>query len=173
MPTKGTNVGAVVTLDLPDDSPVLALPWIITFGPLGDDEEWEPVVCGPYERAHALSLAETVVSDEELMAVVEPVLPHAAVDDIRSEIASAKLAAEADDAEYDEFDEEEYDDASGDEVAVSVDDDGDSADDDEDDDEDEDDEAGEYEEIEPGPPPTPEEVRAGFARIAARLTGTA
>jgi len=47
-------VGALVTLDLPDDSPVLALPWIITFGPLEDGDEWEPVVCGPYERAHAL-----------------------------------------------------------------------------------------------------------------------
>jgi hypothetical protein len=35
-------VGALVTLDLPDDSPVLALPWIITFQPMSDDEEWEP-----------------------------------------------------------------------------------------------------------------------------------
>src|SRR5262245_33328994 len=35
--TKGTYVGALVTLELPDDSPALSLPWIITFGPLGDD----------------------------------------------------------------------------------------------------------------------------------------
>ena len=63
---KGTHVGALVTLDLPDDSPVLAMPWIITFGPLDDGDDWEPVVCGPYERAHALSLAETVVADEDL-----------------------------------------------------------------------------------------------------------
>jgi hypothetical protein len=161
-------VGAVVTLDLTDDSPMLALPWIITFGPLDDDEEWEPVVCGPYERAHALGLAETVVSDEDLMAVVEPLLPHAAVDDIRSEIAAARLAAESDDDELDE--DEEIDELEFDEdVAVSLEDDADSDDEDEADDEDED-EAGDYEEIEPGPPPSPEEVRAGFARIAARLT---
>ena len=44
------------------------LPWIITFGPLDDADEWEPVVCGPYEHAHALALAEEVVADEELMA---------------------------------------------------------------------------------------------------------
>ena len=55
---EGTNVGTLVTLDLPDDSPVLALPWIITFGPADEDaDNWEPVVCGPYERAHALAEA--------------------------------------------------------------------------------------------------------------------
>jgi hypothetical protein len=128
-------VGALVTLDLPDDSPVLALPWIITFGPLDDGDEWEPVVCGPYERAHALSLAETVVADEELMAVVEPVLPHSSVDEIRSEIEQARAAAE------DEDDEFVFDD-SDDDVEVSL-----ESDYDEDD----------------------EDVRAGFARIAARL----
>ena len=153
-------MGALVTLDLPDDSPVLALPWIITFGPLDDSDEWEPVVCGPYERAHALSLAETVVADEELMAVVEPVLPHASVEEIRSEIEIAKSSA----AEADEEDEYEFDD---------------EASDDEGDEDDEDDidveledytEEHEYEEVEPTPPPSPEEVRAGFARIAARLT---
>jgi hypothetical protein len=148
---KGTHVGALVTLDLPDDSPVLALPWIITFGPLDDGDEWEPVVCGPYERAHALSLAETVVADEELMAVVEPVLPHASVDQIRNEIEQAKAAA---DEEAEEEDEEfEFDD-SGD-VDVSL---------------EEDEEEFELPEVEPTPPPSPDEVRAGFARIASRLS---
>jgi hypothetical protein len=151
-------VGALVTLDLPDDSPVLALPWIITFGPLEDGDEWEPVVCGPYERAHALSLAETVVADEELMAVVEPVLPHSSVDEIRSEIEQAKAAAESDEEEEDgEF---EFDDAS-DDVEVSLDDEFDEGD-----------EEDELPEVEPTPPPSPEEVRAGFARIAARLAGS-
>jgi len=151
-------VGALVTLDLPDDSPVLALPWIITFGPLEDGDEWEPVVCGPYERAHALSLAETVVADEELMAVVEPVLPHSSVDEIRSEIEQAKAAAESDEDEDDgEF---EFDDAS-DDVEVSLDDEFDEGD-----------EEDELPEVEPTPPPSPEEVRAGFARIAARLAGS-
>lgn len=154
--TKGTQVGALVTLDLPDDSPVLALPWIITFGPLDDGDDWEPVVCGPYERAHALSLAETVVADEELMAVVEPVLPHSSVDQIRSEIEQAKAAAEAED-EDDEF---EFDD--DDDVEVSL-----------ESDYDEDDEDLDLPEVEPTPPPSPEEVRAGFARIAARLASGA
>ena len=142
-------MGAIVTLDLPEDAPQLSLPWIITFGPLGDEEEWEPVVCGPYERAHALSLAETVVADDELMAVVEPLLPHASVDEIRGEISSAKLAAESEeyDEDEDEFD-EEYDEQEQDDEY----------------------EEGEYEEVEPTPPPSPEEIRAGFARIAARLT---
>jgi hypothetical protein len=136
-----------VTLDLPADSPVLALPWIITIGPLSDDEEWEPVVCGPYERAHALALAEEVVADEELMAVVEPVAPHVSVDAIRAEIASARaLAAE-----------EEDDDA-----------DSDAADREEDAEDAEEDEDGHGH---PGPP-TPDEIRAGFARIAARLTAS-
>jgi len=151
---KGTHVGALVTLDLPEDSPVLAMPWIITFGPLDDGDDWEPVVCGPYERAHALSLAETVVADEELMAVVEPVLPHASVEDIRGEIAKAQAAA----AEADE-DDDEYDfDDSGD-VEVSL-----------DDEDDEDDDMELLPEVEPTPPPSPDEVRAGFARIASRLS---
>ena len=154
-------MGALVTLELPDDSPVLSLPWIITFGPLGDEEEWEPVVCGPYERAHALSLAETVVADDELMAVVEPLLPHASVDEIRGEISSAKLAAESE--EYDE-DEDEFDEEDVDDVEVSVDEEYDEQE------QDDEYEEGEYEEVEPTPPPSPEEIRAGFARIAARLT---
>jgi hypothetical protein len=145
-------VGALVTLDLPDDSPVLALPWIITFGPLDDGDDWEPVVCGPYERAHALSIAETVVADEELMAVVEPVLPHSSVDEIRSEIESAKAAAEAEDEGDEDFD---FDDSSDVDVSMESDDD---------------DEEMELPEVEPSTPPSPEEVRAGFARIAARLS---
>src|SRR5262245_39076062 len=159
---EGTHVGALVTLDLPDDSPVLTLPWIITFGPIDDSDEWEPVVCGPYERAHALALAETVVADEELMAVVEPVLPHASVEEIRAEIETAKAAAAEDDEEEDEFDDDV------DELEVSVDEDYDSESFDA---EDEADEYEDVEEVEPTPPPSPEEVRAGFARIAAKLAG--
>jgi ABC-type Zn2+ transport system substrate-binding protein/surface adhesin len=171
-------VGALVTLDLADDSPVLSLPWIITFGPLDDSDEWEPVVCGPYERAHALALAETVVADEELMAVVEPVLPHASVDEIRSEIAQAKLAAEEDEEEY----EDEEEDAEGLEVSVDADFDAEHDHDghdlanhdghDHSHDHSHDDEEDFYEEVEPTTPPSPEEVRAGFARIAARLSGS-
>src|SRR2546430_15745516 len=110
------GVGALVTLELPADSPVLLLPWIITIGPLSDEEEWEAVVCGPYERAHALALAEEVVADEELMAVVEPVVPHLSVDAIREEIATARaVAAEEgdDDPDSDLTDDEGAEDEAG------------------------------------------------------------
>src|SRR5262245_65556331 len=125
---------------------------------MDDADDWEPVVCGPYERAHALALAETVIADEELMAVVEPVQPHSSVDEIRDDIASAKLASESDE-------EEEFELEADDQVDVSL--DGEDLDDDDFDDED--DEL-ELEEVEPTAPPSPSEVRAGFARIAARLT---
>ncbi len=89
-------MGTLVTLDLPTGSPVADLPWVITIGslgPLGDEEDWEPVVCGPYERAHALALAQAVVADEDLMAVVEPLLPRPDAEAIRDEIDLARAAA--------------------------------------------------------------------------------
>ena len=87
-----------MTLDLPPDSPVAGLPWVITIGALGapdGEEDWEPVVCGPYERAHALALAQAVVADEELMAVVEPLLPLLGPEAIRDEISLARATGEA------------------------------------------------------------------------------
>lgn len=146
-------MGALVTLDLPEDSPLQALPWIITFGPVDDSDAWEPVVCGPYERAHAMSLAETVVADEDLLAVVEPVNPHASVDAIRAAIDEAKAMA-------DEADEEEDEDDEGDVVgSLDLDEEADYVDD--------------LPEVEPTPPPSPDEVRAGFARIGSRLAAGA
>jgi hypothetical protein len=135
-------------LQLPDDSPVLNLPWIITFGPLGDEDEWEPVVCGPYERQHALALAESVVADEDLIAVVEPLLPSASAEEILGEITAARMAAEdeaaqAEDAEiYGDYEDLAVEEPSAETVEH---------------------------EAEPRPAPTPEELRAGFARIAALL----
>jgi hypothetical protein len=140
------GVGALVTLELPPDSSALELPWIITFGPLNDADEWEPVVCGPYERSHAMAFAESVVADEELMAVVEPLQPHLSIDQIRGDIAAARLAAEGDDPDFHDDGYLPTDDgyaADGEEPTFT----------------------------EPTPPPSPEQVRAGFARIAARLTG--
>nr|WP_205861038.1 hypothetical protein [Planosporangium flavigriseum] len=128
-------------MELLPDSPALELPWIITFGPLNDDEEWEPVVCGPYERAHAMALAESVVADEELMAVVEPLQPHVTVDQIRGDIAAARLAVEVD-SEPD-FADDDYLMNGHEETVVAG----------------------------PTEPPSPEQIRAGFAHIAARLTG--
>ncbi|GAA2403267.1 hypothetical protein Cme02nite_44060 [Catellatospora methionotrophica] len=140
-------MGALVTLELPAGSPQLDLPWIITFGPLDDDEEWEPVVCGPYERPHALALAQHVVADEDLMAVVEPLLPATSLEQIRAEIANAQdLAAQ----EADEIDDVLDDDADDD--------------DDHDHDHDHDDHVVEA--------PSAADLKAGFARISARLTGS-
>jgi hypothetical protein len=139
-----------VTLDLPADAPALTLPWIITIGPLSDDDEWEAVVCGPYERAHALALAEAVVADEDLMAVVEPLQPYLTADQIRGDVAAARLAARNEDLETTALDAE----------LARYDDDPHTFEDADDD----------LEERVPTEPPTIDEVRAGFARIAARLT---
>ncbi|WDZ86755.1 hypothetical protein [Micromonospora cathayae] len=146
-------MGALVTLDLPDDSPMLGLPWIITFGPLGDGDDWEPVVCGPYERPHALALAESVVADEQLMAVVEPLLPAVSADEIRDEIASARVAAEDQTAQVEEAD------LYGD-FENTIDEELEEA-------------AGRESHPEPRTPPTEAELREGFRRIAARLTAPA
>jgi len=86
---------------------VANLPWVITIGPIDDDEEWEPLVCGPYERPHALALAQAVVADEDLMAVVEPLLPLGDAEAIRDEIELARagnLDAATDDLDAVDFD---------------------------------------------------------------------
>ena len=128
-------VGTLVTLDLPAGSPVADLPWVITIGSLGDEEDWEPVVCGPYEWAHALALAQAVVADEDLMAVVEPLLPRPDAEAIRDEIGLARAAAEDPADAESEPGEDAY----------------------------------ETRRVRPGRAPTADEVRAGWARIAARL----
>lgn len=145
------GVGALVTLELPEDSPIRAMPWIVTFGPLSDDDDWEPVVCGPYERPHALALAEEVVADEDLMAVVEPLLPFVSTEEIRSEIIAAKVAVTGDDI-GDINDDLDYDDIEDEGLADRG--NGDSG-------------VGGEHEI--APLPDPDEVRAGMVRIARRL----
>jgi len=140
-------VGTLMTLDLPAGSPVADLPWVITIGALGDEDDWEPVVCGPYERAHALALAQAVVADEDLMAVVEPLQPHVSVEQIRADIAAARLAAEHEDLETAALDAE----LSGYEEDLGAFED-------------------DHHKAEPTPAPSVDEVKAGMARIAARLT---
>ncbi|WP_203912808.1 hypothetical protein [Rhizocola hellebori] len=136
-------MGTVVTLDLPDDAPQHDLPWIITIGSLDEGEDWEAVF-GPYEYAHANALAEHAVADDNLLAVVEPLLPATTLGEIRDDIARARqealesVAEEDDDVLDSDFD----------------------FDDDYEDDHDH----------EPASEPTPEEIRAGFARLSARLT---
>ncbi|HTF08003.1 MAG TPA: hypothetical protein VK659_07520 [Asanoa sp.] len=145
-------MGALVTLRLPDDSPLHELPWIITFGPLADDEDWEPIVSGPYERPHALALAQSVVADEELMAVVEPLMPHISDDEIRGEVEAARIAAlheeRPSDGSLDDLDLEDADlDGETGNEGEGLDYDGHGL-----------------------PPPSPDQVMAGWGRIAAKLT---
>lgn len=123
---------------------MLGLPWIITIGPLGQDEDWEPIVCGPYERPHALGLAEAVVADEDLLAVVEPLLSLVTVEEIRDEIAAARSAAD------DEARPPEVAGADGEDVGGYQ-------------------ENRDKEQVEAGRPPSPDEIRAGIRRIAASL----
>jgi hypothetical protein len=157
------SVGALVTLDLPAGSPALDLPWIITIGPLTDEEGWDAVVVGPYERAHAIALAEEAVADDQLMAVVEPILPLVSLDSIREEIAIARAAAVelADDEDDDDADSDiEY-------VAYAT---GEAHQEGEAYQESEEHQEREGKELTVHPdPPTPDEVRAGVARVAARL----
>lgn len=142
-------MGALVTLDLAADAPQHDLPWIITFGPLDDDEDWEPVVCGPYERPHAMAIAQHLIADADLMAVVEPLLPATTLADIRGEIARSQRNAleaideEADDALDSDLEFEFSEEFEGDEQG--------------------------QEQIVPDEP-TADEIRAGFARLSARLT---
>jgi hypothetical protein len=172
-----------MTLELPDNSPMLSMPWIITFGPMAEDDEWEPVVCGPYEREHALGLAEEIVADEELTAVVEPLLPLVEIERIREEIAVARALAdeEADEdqdtdlefqsEDYDEDDEDDEDEEDEDDEEYDEDEESEDEEDDEDEGDEYEDEDDEEDEHEHAGPPSPDEIRAGFARIAARLTG--
>jgi hypothetical protein len=96
-------VGTLVTLHLPPGSPLSDAPWVITIGSLGDREGWDPVVCGPYEREHAVALARAVVADDDLMAVVEPMYPLDSADAIRKEIEAARALAEDDTAPADDL----------------------------------------------------------------------
>ena len=135
-------MGTVVTLDLSDDAPQHDLPWIITFGPLDEDEDWEAVF-GPYEYAHATALAQHIVADTDILAVVEPLQPATTLHDIREEIDRAQrealeqVAEEDDDALDTDFDFSE--DHDHDEHLMTKE-------------------------------PSSEEIRAGFARLSARLS---
>lgn len=149
-------------MNLPADSGAMELPWIITIGPFGDVEDWEPLVCGPYERAHALALARAVVEDDELMAVVEPIQPYFTVAEIEDEIVAVRTAAEetpdedVDEAVYDEAvydDALDADEAPGGDAGVSA-------------------RRAAFDAAAESPPPSGE-VKAGLARLAERLAALA
>ncbi|HEX5740258.1 MAG TPA: hypothetical protein VFY17_01745 [Pilimelia sp.] len=101
-------MGALVTVDVAPDAAEDRLPWLITFGPFADQGAWEPVVCGPYERAHAIGLAGAVAADEDVVAVVEPMWPKVSPAEIRAALDRVRRqAAEADAYAGDPYDGEE------------------------------------------------------------------
>lgn len=145
-----------MTFEFPEGAPQNDQPWIITFGPRDSSEDWEPVVCGPYERAHALALAQNLLSDTDIMGVVEPLLPATTLDEIRAQIV---LSMQYSAASGHEEDDDELD-SDGELNGIAE----DHAEDHADDDDDEDHSIAQE--------PTPDEIRAGFARISERLTGS-
>lgn len=93
-------MGSVISFQADDDE-LNALPWIVTFTPQ-EGARWDSIPCGPYQREHALALAESVAlnSGNDVCAVVEPIMPALDVETVqamiqqRRDIASAAAAAE-------------------------------------------------------------------------------
>jgi hypothetical protein len=140
-------MGGVIIYEPDDDSPVMEFPWAVSFEPSGG-EEWDSFVCGPYERDHAIALAEAVALEEDgVLAVVEPMLPALSADDVLATIDDLRTAeeedSEGDDATVEQVNGTAVDAGVGDTDLVE--------------------EAPEFE------PPTPEEVRAGMERTFRRL----
>lgn len=98
----------VVSVVPEEDSPFITLPWVVTFKPADDEDDWDPVTCGPYQREHAEALAEAVALelDDDVLAVVEPLLPALNAESILDAIEQNRelAAAAADLAEDDETD---------------------------------------------------------------------
>ncbi|GGM45513.1 hypothetical protein GCM10012275_15710 [Longimycelium tulufanense] len=87
-------MGGVIIYEPEPGSPLQDVPWVVTFRSW--DDSWDPFICGPYERAHAIALAEAVAVDsEDVLADVEPLLPALAPDDVLADIAELRAAAEA------------------------------------------------------------------------------
>lgn len=140
----------VVSVVPEEDSPFITLPWVVTFKP-ADGDDWDAVTCGPYQREHAEALAEAVALelDDDVLAVVEPLLPALDPESIHEAIEqNRELAAAAADLAEDDDDED-------------LDDDEELVDEDEDDDE-------AIEEVE-FEVPTPEEIRAGIESVSREL----
>jgi hypothetical protein len=68
------------------------------------DDSWDSFTCGPYERDHAIALAEAVaVEEDDVLAAVEPLLPALEPSDILSDIAELREVHEVDeDSEEDD-----------------------------------------------------------------------
>lgn len=138
-------MGGVIIYEPDEESEVNEFPWVVTFEPSGG-EEWDSFVCGPYERDHAIALAEAVALDEGgVLAVVVPMLPAFSAVDVVATIEELRQAVE---------EEEEDDQVNG--TPVDFDDDD------------------EFEEQEVEfELPSPEEIKAGMERTYRRLIGSA
>ncbi|WP_199442292.1 hypothetical protein [Umezawaea beigongshangensis] len=134
-------MGGVIIYEPDADSPVMGFPWVVNFEPSGG-EEWESFVCGPYERDHAIALAEAVALEEEgMLAVVEPLMPVLSAEEVLATIEELREAEDEEDEESDHVN------------GTSL-------------------ELGETEFVEEDAefePPTPEEVKAGMERTFRRL----
>jgi hypothetical protein len=138
-------MGGVIIYEPDEESEVNEFPWVVTFEPSGG-EEWDSFVCGPYERDHAVAMAEAVALDEGgVLAVVVPMLPALSADDVIATIEELRQAAE-------EEEEEEADQVNG--TALDF-----------------DSEEFEEEEAEFELPP-PDEIKAGMERTYRRLIGS-
>lgn len=141
-------MGGVIVYEPDDESEVNEFPWAVTFEPSGGDE-WDSFICGPYERDHAVALAEAVALEENgVLAVVMPMLPALSADDVVRTIEELREAAE------EEAEEEEQ--INGTPLEFGSDD------------------SEEFEEQEVEfELPSPEEIKAGMERTYQRLIGTA
>lgn len=138
-------MGGVIIYEPDEESEVNEFPWVVTFEPSGG-EEWDSFVCGPYERDHAIALAEGVALDEGgVLAVVVPMLPALSAVDVVATIEELRQAVE---------EEEEDEQVNG--TPVDFDDD----------------EEFEEQEVE-FELPSPEEIKAGMERTYRRLIGSA
>jgi hypothetical protein len=104
-------VGVVISFQPDEDSPVLDMPWFVTFHPSDDDDEWDSVAYGPYRREHAEALAAAVITQVGgVVAVVEPLCPaldaETVVDAIQQRRDEAAAEGDADD-DLEDFEDEE------------------------------------------------------------------
>ncbi|ANZ35353.1 hypothetical protein BBK82_03880 [Lentzea guizhouensis] len=140
-------MGGVIIYEPEEDSEINEFPWTVTFEPSGG-EEWDSFICGPYERDHAVALAEAVALDDTeggVLAVVAPMLPALSAADVTATIEELREAA---------AEEEEAEDGDDTVNGTPVDFDDDDL---------------EEEEAEFAEPPSPEEIREGMARTYRRL----
>ncbi|GAA3857773.1 hypothetical protein GCM10022243_24210 [Saccharothrix violaceirubra] len=77
-----------------EDGDVDSLPWAVTFeARVG--EEWASFLCGPYDRAEAIELAESVLAqDSSVSAVVEPLMPVESAQDVLDAVAEMRADEE-------------------------------------------------------------------------------